>query len=55
MTTTTHEFTFRVRTAWWLPLYIRALIVWCRFTRAEPNYERVRRVVARGVRTRLEG
>ncbi|OJB35368.1 hypothetical protein BGV48_00110 [Burkholderia ubonensis] len=55
LTTTTREFTFRVRTAWWLPLYIRSLIVWCRLTRAEPDYERVRRVVARGIRTSLEG
>ncbi|WP_157377935.1 hypothetical protein [Burkholderia ubonensis] len=55
MNATTHEITFRVRTAWWLPLYIQALIAWCRLTRAEPDYERVRRVVARGIRTSLEG
>ncbi|WP_157646565.1 hypothetical protein [Burkholderia ubonensis] len=55
MTTATHEFSFRVHIAWWLPLYIQALIAWCRLTRAEPDYERVRRVVARGIRTSLEG
>ncbi|WP_157380704.1 hypothetical protein [Burkholderia ubonensis] len=49
------EFTFRARTAWWLPLYIRSLIVWCRLTRAVPDCERIRRVVARGIRTSLEG
>lgn len=43
-----------VRTAWWLPLYVRSLAVWCRLTRTEPDYERVRSVIARGVRTSIE-
>lgn len=44
----------RVRTTWWLPLYVRLLAVWCRLTRTEPDYERVRSVIARGVRTSIE-
>lgn len=52
----THRTTLRVRvrTAWWLPLYLRYLAVWCRVTRTEPDYERVRGVIARGVRTSIE-
>lgn len=48
------QITLRVRTAWWLPLYVRFIVVWYRLTRTEPDYERVRGVIARGVRTRLE-
>lgn len=51
---TTHQFVIRVRTAWWLRLYIRSLIAWYRLTRTEPDYERVRGVIARGVRTSIE-
>lgn len=43
-----------VRTAWWLPLYVRLLAAWCRLTRTEPDYERIRDVIARGVRTSIE-
>lgn len=43
-----------VRTAWWLPLYVRHLAAWCRLTRTEPDYERVCSVTARGVRTSIE-
>lgn len=43
-----------VRTAWWLPLYVRLLAVWYRLTRTEPDYERVSNVIARGVRTSIE-
>ncbi|WP_175984526.1 hypothetical protein [Burkholderia stabilis] len=55
MTTTTHEFTFRMSFAWWLPLYLRAVAVRARLTRTEPDYQRVKRVVARAIRTTMEG
>ncbi|WP_321789274.1 hypothetical protein [Burkholderia pyrrocinia] len=54
---TAHQTTLRVRvrTAWWLPLYVRFLAAWCRLTRTEPDYEQIRSIVARGIRTSIEG
>ncbi|WP_446903006.1 hypothetical protein [Burkholderia sp. YIM B11467] len=48
------QITIRVKTAWWLPLYARGLIAWCRLTRIQPNYGRVERIVRRAVRTSFE-
>ncbi|WP_157652198.1 hypothetical protein [Burkholderia ubonensis] len=50
-----HEIKMRVRFAWWLPLYLRAVGLRACMTRTEPDYERVERVVARAVRMTMEG
>jgi len=46
--------TLIVRSAWWVLPYLYGIRLRCMLTGAEPNYQRVARVVERGMRIKTE-
>lgn len=44
--------TLTLTTAWWLPHYIRALVIWAWLTSKEPSEAHICRVARWGVRVR---
>jgi len=46
--------TMRVKFAWWLPLYLRAVTLVAWLTAREPDYDKVAGVVRHGMRTQIE-
>jgi hypothetical protein len=51
MATTT--LTLRIKLAWWVPLYVNTLAILCHLLNAEPNMDRVRYWIGRGVKVRV--
>ena len=44
------ELKFRVHVAWWVPIYVRSVAVFCVLFQTRPNTERVVATIKRGVR-----
>lgn len=44
----------KIRTAWWLPLYLKAIVWTYAITGREPDWSKVERVVVRGMRCKIE-
>ncbi|MFB9242375.1 hypothetical protein IV454_16315 [Massilia antarctica] len=49
MTTTTTTISLKVRKAWWLMPYLRALALFHVLTCTEPNWARIKRLIRKGV------
>lgn len=47
-------FIFRIRYAWWVFPYLYGVRLWCMLMGCEPNYQRVARVVERGIYIKAE-
>lgn len=41
--------TVKIKIRWWVPVYVETLIFFCKLFRTEPDYNRVARVLERGV------
>lgn len=41
------------RTAWWVPLYLRGMAFFCALMGTEPNWDKVEKVVLKGVRLKI--
>lgn len=41
---------FRIHVAWWVPIYVRSVAVFCVLFQTEPNIDRVVATIKRGVR-----
>jgi hypothetical protein len=44
-----------VHRAWWLSLYLRGVVLLAVLKGREPNYDKVARVIRRGLSTSIEG
>lgn len=44
------EMEIEVSLAWWVPVYINLLAFFCAVTNAEPDPEKIQRMVERGIR-----
>jgi hypothetical protein len=40
----------KIRVSWWLRMYLRGLVIFCRLHGTEPNWEKVQAKVKAGVR-----
>lgn len=49
----TATYAVHITTAWWLPLYLRTLTLFCLAMGTEPDWSKVEQVVKRAIRTKL--
>ena len=41
---------YRIHVAWWVPIYVRSVAVFCVLFQTQPNTERIVATIKRGVR-----
>lgn len=53
MATVTANINIVVSVSWWVPIYVRTVCILCQFFDAEPDYDKVRFWVSKGIKTRM--
>lgn len=38
-----------IKLAWWVPIYVHSLVLFCRSFNTEPDFDKVMRVLVRGI------